>query len=75
MAGSSFGTLFKLTTFGESHGDSIGGIIEGFPAGFFIDFDFIQLEKQAGYVGFIFRYKDDKDFYIIDFQKNNARLR
>ena len=40
-----------------------------------IDFDFIQLEKQAGYVGFIFRYKDDKDFYIIDFLKNNARLR
>ena len=44
MAGSSFGTLFKLTTFGESHGDSIGGIIEGFPAGFFIDLDFIQSE-------------------------------
>lgn len=44
MAGSSFGTLFKLTTFGESHGDSIGGIIEGFPAGFLIDFDFIQNE-------------------------------
>jgi chorismate synthase len=44
MAGSSFGTLFKLTTFGESHGDSIGGIIEGFPAGFLIDFDFIQAE-------------------------------
>ena len=44
MAGSSFGTLFKLTTFGESHGDSIGGIIEGFPAGFYIDLDFIQSE-------------------------------
>ena len=44
MAGSSFGTLFKLTTFGEYQGDSIGGIIEGFPAGFFIDFDFIQNE-------------------------------
>jgi chorismate synthase len=44
MAGSSFGTLFKLSTFGESHGDSIGGIIEGFPAGFLVDFDFIQSE-------------------------------
>jgi chorismate synthase len=44
MAGSTFGTLYKLTTFGESHGDSIGGIIEGFPAGFLIDFDFIQAE-------------------------------
>jgi len=44
MAGSSFGTLFKLTTFGESHGNSIGGIIDGFPAGFLIDFDYIQSE-------------------------------
>jgi chorismate synthase len=44
MAGSTFGTLFKLSTFGESHGDSIGGIIEGFPAGFSIDFEFIQHE-------------------------------
>ena len=44
MAGSSFGTLFKLTTFGESHGDSIGGIIEGFPAGFYVDLDLIQKE-------------------------------
>jgi len=44
MAGSTFGTLYKITTFGESHGDSIGGIIEGFPAGFLVDFDFIQFE-------------------------------
>ncbi|MBQ7456608.1 MAG: chorismate synthase [Desulfovibrio sp.] len=33
MAGNSFGTLFRLTTYGESHGPSIGGIIEGVPAG------------------------------------------
>lgn len=44
MAGSTFGTLYRITTFGESHGDSIGGIIEGFPAGFLVDFDFIQSE-------------------------------
>ena len=29
--GNSFGKIFKLTTFGESHGDAIGGIIEGCP--------------------------------------------
>ena len=29
MAGNSFGKLFKLTTFGESHGEAIGGIIDG----------------------------------------------
>ena len=44
MAGNSFGTLFKLVTFGESHGQAIGGIIEGCPAGIPIDRDFIQLE-------------------------------
>lgn len=44
MAGNSFGTLFKLTSFGESHGAAIGGIIEGCPAGLFLDRDFIQKE-------------------------------
>jgi chorismate synthase len=44
MAGNSFGTLFKLTTFGESHGPGIGGIIDGCPAGLRIDYDFIQNE-------------------------------
>ncbi len=42
MAGSSFGTLFRLTTFGESHGTAIGGVIDGFPAGIEIDFEDIQ---------------------------------
>ena len=44
MAGSSFGTLFKLTTFGESHGTAIGGIIEGFPPNIKVDFAMIQAE-------------------------------
>ena len=44
MAGSTFGTIFKLTTFGESHGQAIGGIIEGCPAGLTIDLDFVQAE-------------------------------
>ena len=39
-----FGTLFKLTTFGESHGKALGGIIDGCPAGITLDFDFIQNE-------------------------------
>lgn len=46
MAGNTFGSLFKLTTFGESHGEAIGGIIEGCPAGLKIDFDAIQAEMQ-----------------------------
>lgn len=44
MAGNTFGTLFKLTTFGESHGIAIGGIIDGCPAGLVVDFEFIQLQ-------------------------------
>lgn len=39
-----FGQIFKLTSFGESHGKAIGGIIDGCPAGLTIDQDFIQSE-------------------------------
>ncbi len=39
-----FGHLFKLTSFGESHGKGIGGIIDGCPAGINLDLDFIQNE-------------------------------
>ncbi len=46
MASNSFGTIFQLTTFGESHGAALGGIIDGCPAGLNIDLDFIQSELQ-----------------------------
>ena len=39
-----FGALLTLTTFGESHGEAIGGIVDGYPAGIEIDLDFIQNE-------------------------------
>ena len=39
-----FGNLFRLTTFGESHGPAVGGVIDGMPAGIDIDIDFIQSE-------------------------------
>ena len=42
MAGNSIGTLFRLTTFGESHGVAIGGVIDGCPAGVELDLDKIQ---------------------------------
>jgi len=44
MAGNTFGKLFKLTSFGESHGKGIGGIIEGVPPGLEMDVEFIQKE-------------------------------
>ena len=39
-----FGHLFTLTTFGESHGVAVGGVIDGFPAGIDIDMEFVQNE-------------------------------
>lgn len=44
MAGSIFGTLFRISTFGESHGKAIGVTVDGCPAGLEIDLDFIQQE-------------------------------
>lgn len=39
-----FGNIYRLTTFGESHGDALGGIIDGMPAGIDVDMAFIQSE-------------------------------
>tara|TARA_S200000501_G_scaffold154473_1_gene145660 strand:- start:429 stop:1493 length:1065 start_codon:yes stop_codon:yes gene_type:complete len=44
MSGNKFGSLFQLTTFGESHGDAIGGIIDGCPSGIELDMKAIQLD-------------------------------
>ena len=44
MYNNTFGNLFRLTSFGESHGKAVGGVIDGFPAGITIDMDFIQHE-------------------------------
>lgn len=42
--GNSYGTLFKITTFGESHGEAVGVVIDGCPAGLDLDLEFIQSE-------------------------------
>jgi chorismate synthase len=44
MAGNSFGNVFKVTTFGESHGVAIGGVIDGCPSGLKLDLEAIQVE-------------------------------
>lgn len=44
MMRNSFGHIFTLTTFGESHGAGVGGVVDGMPAGIEIDIDFIQKE-------------------------------
>jgi len=42
----SFGNIFTLTTFGESHGEAVGGVIDGMPTGIDIDVEFIQNELR-----------------------------
>jgi chorismate synthase len=44
MAGNTFGSIFKLTTFGESHGPALGGVVDGCPAGIVLDEASIQTE-------------------------------
>jgi len=44
MAGNSIGKLFRLSSFGESHGNAVGGVIDGCPAGISVDIEFIQKE-------------------------------
>ena len=46
--GNTFGKVFKLTTFGESHGLAIGGVIDGCPSGLKLDFDAVlnQLNRR-----------------------------
>ena len=44
--GNSFGRIFRISTFGESHGLGLGLVIDGCPAGLHIDADFIRNEMQ-----------------------------
>ena len=46
MSGNSFGTLFRITTFGESHGEAIGVVVDGCPSGMEMDISFIQSEMD-----------------------------
>lgn len=59
-----FGNLLTLTTFGESHGVAVGGVIDGFPSGVEIDLDFIQSEvdrRRPGHtLGTTTRKEDDQ---------------
>ena len=51
MGANTFGNNFSLTTFGESHGAAIGGVIDGCPSGLLIDFDMIEKELQRRKTG------------------------
>jgi len=62
MAGNTYGKLFKLTTFGESHGGAIGGIIDGCPSGLSVNFEKIQYElsrRKPGQSSIVTQRRED----------------
>ncbi len=68
MAGNSFGQLFRITTFGESHGEAIGVIIDGCPAGLTVDLDYIQGEldkRKPGQSKITTQRKESDEFRIL----------
>mgnify|MGYP003499462885 CR=1 FL=1 len=68
MNNNTFGNIFSLTTFGESHGEAIGGIIDGCPSNIKIDFDMIESDlykrKTALYGGSSQRKESDKVIFL-----------
>ena len=68
MAGNTFGKLLKLTTFGESHGEALGGILDGCPAGITLNLEFIKQEMQRrkpGQSAIVTQRKEEDDVQIL----------
>jgi len=68
MAGNTFGKLFRITTFGESHGVGIGVVIDGCPAGLTIDESFIQKQlsrRKPGQSAITTSRSEDEQFEIL----------
>jgi chorismate synthase len=68
MAGNSFGEIFRITTFGESHGAALGVIIDGCPAGLKIDTAFIQAEldrRKPGQSAIVTQRKEADEFELL----------
>jgi chorismate synthase len=68
MSGNSFGKIFTLTTFGESHGAAIGGVIDGVPANFQLDIEKIQLEldrRKPGQSNIVTQRKESDTVQIL----------
>ncbi len=76
MTGNTFGQVFRLTTFGESHGVAVGGVIDGCPAGLKIDYKFIARElsrRKPGNSEFASaRKEDDKVEFLSGIYKGIA---
>lgn len=68
MAGNTFGKLLKLATFGESHGEAIGGIIDGCPSGIELNLEAIKIEMQRrkpGQSAIVTQRKEDDEVQFL----------
>lgn len=68
MPGNSFGTIFRLTTFGESHGTAVGCVVDGCPAGLDFDAEFIQNEldrRRPGQSRIVTQRKETDSFEVL----------
>lgn len=68
MSGNTFGNLFKITTFGESHGEAVGLIIDGFPSNIDIDYDLIRFDlerRKPGQSKITTQRKENEEFEIV----------
>ena len=68
MTGNSFGDIFRITTFGESHGEGVGVVIDGCPPGIEIDLKYIQAEldrRKPGQSKITTQRKEDEEFSIL----------
>lgn len=77
MAGNSFGEIFRITTFGESHGKALGVVIDGCPAGLEIDFGFIEDEmarRKPGQSAITTQRKESDSFQALSGIFDNVTL-
>lgn len=68
MSGNTFGQLFTLTSFGESHGPAIGGVVDGCPPGLSLSEADLQLDldrRKPGTSKFVTQRKEDDEIEIL----------
>lgn len=68
MPGNTFGTIFRLTTFGESHGAAVGCVLDGCPAGLDFDTEFIQNEldrRRPGQSRIVTQRRESDSFEVL----------
>lgn len=68
VAGNNFGAIFRISTFGESHGKAVGVVVDGCPAGLTIDENFIQLEldrRRPGQSSIVTQRKESDTIQIL----------